>query len=204
MYDFPASVQVIVRALDFCFPSLFASSFSCNSHPMLQYTVPLSPDLYTPPRWGCSRCQLSQSSTKHINTSGELIWQFKEAPREHASWISLSKMLKFTLLCTQTVTLRVISGSKAARESFPSLSPAIPSASNFGHINSFFSQLWSQHVCWYGFSYLGVAWRYGHWFCPTCSYLLLSGAWSCEQVAQSQHNLPAHHCSRALMLVCVH
>lgn len=41
MYDFPASVQGTVRALDFCFPSLFPSSFLVTPTPCSMHCTPL-------------------------------------------------------------------------------------------------------------------------------------------------------------------
>lgn len=56
MYDFPAWVQVTVRARDFCFPSLFPVSFLVAPTPVLYVSVPLSSaDLCSSPWWGDSR-----------------------------------------------------------------------------------------------------------------------------------------------------
>lgn len=82
MYDFPGLVQGTVRVLEFCFPSLFPSSFLAAPTSVLHVPEPLSSaDLYSSP-WGNSRCPTLVKPTKHINPF-EMTQLLKGPTREH-------------------------------------------------------------------------------------------------------------------------
>lgn len=95
MHDFPASVQGTVRALEFCFPSLFPGSFLVTPIPCHIHCSPLLCWPHTSPWWGDSKCPtLMELHESHKHLWGANLTIQRGSPENILGLISLGKVLK--------------------------------------------------------------------------------------------------------------